>query len=147
MCCVFVYRCGAVFSVGLQQDPVDRRHGRLPTQRHQICAHIPRREARQLTVVEVLRERDFTTERLQDPGIRHSEGKLCSLFNMTSFIQLLAVVLALSVLCGVVSVRVTYFSRAASSGIPRQISRSNLPARRRAGSSESGRLVAPITNT
>lgn len=34
-----------------------------------------------------------------------------------------------------------------SSGIPRQISLSNLPARLRAGSSESGRLVEPITNT
>lgn len=41
----------------------------------------------------------------------------------------------------------TYFSLAASSGIPKQISRSNLPALLSAGSSESGLLVAPITRT
>ena len=38
-------------------------------------------------------------------------------------------------------------SLAFSSGIPIAISRSKRPARRRAGSSESGRLVAPITST
>lgn len=37
--------------------------------------------------------------------------------------------------------------RAASSGIPRQISLSKRPARRRAGSRESGLLVAPMTRT
>ena len=36
---------------------------------------------------------------------------------------------------------------ASSPGIPRNISRSKRPALRRAGSSESGRLVAPMTNT
>lgn len=34
-----------------------------------------------------------------------------------------------------------------SSGIPRQISLSNRPALRKAGSNESGLFVAPITNT
>lgn len=63
----------------MQQDPVDGGHGRLPTQRHQICAHITRRETRQLSVVEVLRQRDFTTERLQNPGVGIIEDKLaCS---------------------------------------------------------------------
>ncbi len=38
-------------------------------------------------------------------------------------------------------------SRVASSGIPRAISRSKRPARRRAVSNESGRFVAPITKT
>ena len=38
-------------------------------------------------------------------------------------------------------------ARAASSGMPREISRSKRPARRRAGSIESGRLVAPMTIT
>lgn len=37
--------------------------------------------------------------------------------------------------------------RASKFGIPKQISLSNLPARRSAGSIESGRLVAPITST
>ena len=40
-----------------------------------------------------------------------------------------------------------YLSLEASSGMPRHISRSNLPARRRAGSNESGRFVAPMTRT
>lgn len=40
-----------------------------------------------------------------------------------------------------------YLSLEASSGIPRHISRSNLPARLKAGSKESGRLVAPMTRT
>lgn len=40
-----------------------------------------------------------------------------------------------------------YLSLDASSGIPRHISRSNLPARLKAGSKESGRLVAPMTRT
>lgn len=38
-------------------------------------------------------------------------------------------------------------SLAERSGMPSAISRSNRPARRSAGSSESGRLVAPITTT
>lgn len=40
-----------------------------------------------------------------------------------------------------------YLSLEASSGIPRHISRSNLPARLKAGSKASGRLVAPMTRT
>ena len=43
--------------------------------------------------------------------------------------------------------QVADLSLAFSSGIPIEISLSNRPARRRAGSSESGRLVAPITST
>lgn len=41
----------------------------------------------------------------------------------------------------------TYLSLDDSSGIPRQISLSNRPALRKAGSNESGLFVAPITNT
>lgn len=41
----------------------------------------------------------------------------------------------------------TDLRRAASSGIPRQISRSKRPALRRAGSRESGLFVAPMTMT
>lgn len=42
---------------------------------------------------------------------------------------------------------IIYLSLEASSGIPRHTSRSNLPARLKAGSKESGRLVAPTTRT
>ena len=41
----------------------------------------------------------------------------------------------------------TYWALASSSGTPIAISWSNLPARRRAASNESGRFVAPITIT
>ncbi len=42
---------------------------------------------------------------------------------------------------------VAYLALAPWSGMPSEISRSNLPALRSAGSSESGLFVAPITNT
>lgn len=44
-------------------------------------------------------------------------------------------------------IMIIYLSLEASSGIPRHTSRSNLPARLKAGSKESGRLVAPTTRT